>query len=55
MATREKAFAYAQQRANQTGFVYAIYQSRNGEWLWGPFNNDVLPTYRIIIPVLPQP
>ena len=53
MATREAAFNYAQQRANQTLFVYAIYQSRNGQWLWGSYNNTVL-AYRIVIPVLPK-
>lgn len=54
MATREAAFQSAQQRANQTGFAYAIYQSRNGQWLWGPYNNSVL-TYKTVIPVLPNP
>ena len=53
MATRETAFQSAQQRANQTGFAYAIYQSRNGQWLWGLYNNNVL-TYQTVIPVLPN-
>ena len=53
MATREAAFNYAQQRANQTGFVYAIYQSRDGQWLWGPYTNKVL-AYRNVIPVWPN-
>ena len=54
MATREAAFNYAQQRANQTLFVYAIYQSRNGKWLWGPFTNKVL-AYRNVSVVCPNP
>ena len=54
MATREAAFQSAQQRANQTGFAYAIYQSRNGQWLWGPYNyNERI--YKTVIPVLPNP
>ena len=53
MATREAAFQYAQQRANQTGFVYAIYQSRNGQWLWGPYSNKVL-AYRTVIIAWPN-
>ena len=53
MTTRETAFNYAQQHANQTLFVYVIYQSRNGQWLWGPYNNTVL-AYRTVIPVWPN-